>query len=596
MRSRASFFDRRFSRYLLRRFWPLWVLWLAVLLLAGPVNLSTVYDENLARYVSYLGENLLDSAGGVIFFAAVGGALLAMAMLSYLYDARTCGLFASLPLRRETAYRTAVFTGLAPLLVCDGLVSLVLLLLFRGRGLEARYVLEWLGAALFSNIGFYGFACFCGTLTGSILILPAVYGVLLVAVPLAEAGVCSLFSELLYGYSGGEPWSLWLSPPIWLMNHMQVKTLSPIDAEAGKLGSYTLTGLGYLAAFAAAGLAFAVLGTLILKKRHMEAAGETVAVPVLRPVFRVCMTLGVGLVGAVAFLEIFAYNLQGTAKLALLLVLLCVFAALGFFVAEMLIKKTLRVFDRGWKQLGLLCALLVAFAVLTELDVTGYETRVPDASEIESVDVFNRFPGDGAREPETIAAFLDFHRGVIVHKAENEESVVPYRESFALRYQLKNGKTFTRVYQIPNDEAHRNDPGSDISAWQKLMNLPEIRMMRVQADRPPTADTIADAWIEVYTTDKKGYRGAEIIRLTSTQALSLYRDAILPDAEAGRIGGYSAWYDEDAESGRTNLEFTVNLLPEDGRRNARYLDVPVLKTSELTLKWLEENLGVVPEV
>jgi ABC-2 type transport system permease protein len=546
--------------------------------------------------VSYLGESLLDSAGGVIFFAAVGGALLAMAMLSYLYDARTCGLFASLPLRRETAYRSAVLTGLAPLLVCDGLVSLVLLLMFRGRGLEARYVLEWLGAAVFSNIGFYGFACFCGTLTGSVFILPAVYGVLLFAVPLAEAAVRALFRALLYGYSFTDPRSEWLSPPVWLVNHMEVKTLADLDAETGKIGAYTLTGLGYLAAFAAAGLLLALLGTLILKRRHMEAAGEVVAVPVLRPIFRVCMALGFGLVGAVTFLEIFGYNLHGAAKLVLLLILLCVFAALGFFVAEMLIKKTLRVFDHGWKQLGVLCALLVAFAVLTELDVTGYETRVPDASEIESVDVFNRFPGDGAREPETIAAFLDFHRGVIAHKAENEASVVPYRESFALRYQLKNGKTFTRVYQIPNDAAHRNDPGSDISAWQRLMNLHEIRMMRVQADRPPTADTIADAWIEVYTTDNKGYRGAEIIRLTNAQALSLYYDAILPDAEAGRIGSYTAWYDEDTETGRTNLEFTVNLLPEDGRRNARYLDVPVLKTSEKTLQWLEENLGVKPEV
>ena len=82
--------------------------------------------------------------------------------------------------------------------------------------------------------------------------------------------------------------------------------------------------------------------------------------------------------------------------------------------------------------------MLIAFAVLTELDVTGFETRVPEAAGIESVDLSD---GWQVKEPETIAAILDFHRGVIDHKKANEAAGTLQSEMVWLSYQLKNGET-----------------------------------------------------------------------------------------------------------------------------------------------------------
>ncbi|MBQ7144390.1 MAG: hypothetical protein IJR65_04470, partial [Oscillospiraceae bacterium] len=64
MRSRTSFFDIRFSRHLLRRFWPLWLLWLALLLLVGPLGLNVSRYQEPARYVTELRGELLSSARG----------------------------------------------------------------------------------------------------------------------------------------------------------------------------------------------------------------------------------------------------------------------------------------------------------------------------------------------------------------------------------------------------------------------------------------------------------------------------------------------------------------------------------------------------
>lgn len=596
MRSRASFFNKQFSLHLLRRFWPMWLLWLSFLLLAGPVNLATEYDENLARYVSYLRHSLLDSALAVVIFAGIAGALMAMAMLSWLYNARTCGLVASLPMRRETAFNTAVLTGLVPMLISEALVALVILVLYRGRGVENRYVLEWLGAAAFSTVGFYGFACFCGVLTGSVLVLPVVYGLLLVAVPLTEALVRSLFGELLYGYSYGEVWTLRLSPPIWLGENMKVKNLVESDYKAGIAGVYSLTELNYLAVFCAIGVAFVLLAVLILRKRHMETAGEIVAVPVLRPIFRVCMAVGFSLAGTLLFMEAFAYNLRGAARLTLLLVLLCVFAALGWFVAEMLIRKTLRVFDHGWKQIGVICACLLTLAILTELDVTGYETRVPKASEVESVEL--GMLNTALRETESVEAVIALHENIIAHKAENKMLRSGDGHSVSIGYVLKNGKTLQRLYNIAENGAAWADPNSDIALCQKVCNLPEARRSRVLADRDFGAADIAVAEITVDTPDLKMERWtSETIRLTPEQAVSLYREGILPDALTGGISRWYLWSSPEREAEQTNLTVDIRLIRDEEeplQHRPLYLSARVLFDSENTLRWLRENLGLEP--
>ena len=45
MRSGTSFFNRAYSLHLLRRFWPLWALWLALLLLVPALTIAEDEEE-----------------------------------------------------------------------------------------------------------------------------------------------------------------------------------------------------------------------------------------------------------------------------------------------------------------------------------------------------------------------------------------------------------------------------------------------------------------------------------------------------------------------------------------------------------------------
>ena len=594
MRSRTSFFDRRVSLHLLRRFWPLFLLWLTMLLVVGPLGLKVSAYEEPARYISSLRSELLSSGRGAVWLSAAMGALMAMGMLSYLYFPRDCGLVNSLPLQRETVYFTAVITGLVPMLLTDVLVFALLWLFYGKYGAGARYFLWWLEMTLLANVGFYGFACFCGTLTGNVLVLPAVYVVLNCTVAAFEAAVRGVFSALLYGYTFDKLLLEWASPLLWLTEHAESAILSRTELEKGIAADYVPIGLGYFAGLCAAGIVFVLLGALMIRRRHMETAGEVVAVPILRPVFRACMALGCGMLGSMVMVEEFLRGLYGTGKFVVLAVSMCVFAALGWFIAEMLIKKTLRVFDHGWREIGVLCACLLVFTVLTKLDVAGYETRIPNAEDIETIDM-TYVASSSITERESIDAWLDFHRGIIAHKAQNEAAESGQWYGVPMYYRLKDGSTLRRYYKLPNDAASSADPTSDIRAWENINNLPEVRLKRVWADREITAADIRDAWVQVNTKLAEDRFVTNNVVLTPAQAVSLWQEGIVPDAQAGKLSTWQIRNDPERNAERTNLnvEIIIGDQREDGMY-VHYLDEQVLYTSENTLRWLKENLGLTP--
>ena len=594
MRSRTSFFDRRFCKHLLRRFWPLWLLWLALLLLVGPLALNVSRYQEPARMITELRGELLSSGRGAVLVSALMGALMAMGMLSYLYFPRDCGLINSLPLRRETVYFTAVLTGLVPMLCIDAVVFALLWLFYGQYGVGARYFLWWLEMTLLANAGFYGFACFCGTLTGNVLVLPAVFVVLNCAVAVFEAAVRGVLNALLYGYPFDSVLLEWASPLLWLTDHAESVRLTSLDEAAGIAADYAPLGLGYFAGLCAAGLVFVLLGALVIRRRHMETAGEVVAVPVLRPVFRVCMALGCGLLGSMVLVQEFLRSLCGTPKFIVLAAAMCAFAALGWFAAEMLIKKTLRVFDHGWREIGALCACLVAFAVLTKLDVVGYETRIPAAEDVESIDM-PYVASSGLTERESIDAWLDFHRGIIAHKAQNEAAESGPWYGVPMLYRLKDGGTLRRYYKLPTDEANLADPASDIRVWENVNNLLEMRLKRVWADQALTPGDIHDAWVQVNTKlDEKRFVTNNVV-LTPAQAVSLWQEGVIPDAKAGNLARWRVREDPEADAEHTNLTVVMirRVQREDGM-TVDHLDEQVLYTSENTLRWLRENLDLTP--
>ena len=84
--------------------------------------------------------------------------------------------------------------------------------------------------------------------------------------------------------------------------------------------------------------------------------------------------------------------------------------------------------------------------------------------------------------------------------------------------------------------------------------------------------------------------------LTPAQAVSLWREGVVPDAEAGNISHWRIRDNPAPDEEFTNLTVVlVRRVQCESELRMDYLDEEVLYTSENTLRWLRDNLGLAPE-
>ena len=162
MKSKISCFDAGIARNLARRFWPLWAVYFAAMVVAFPLELTSVAIYSYAQ----ANARVLECAMQSVRVAIPAGAAMSMAMFSYMYSSRSVGMICSLPLRRETMYMTALLCGLVPMLIADVIAVLLGAVVVSGWAYVETYVLaEALGIIAMETVAFYGFAVFCGQLT-----------------------------------------------------------------------------------------------------------------------------------------------------------------------------------------------------------------------------------------------------------------------------------------------------------------------------------------------------------------------------------------------------------------------------------------------
>ncbi len=599
MKSKISCFNRGISQNLLRRFWPLWTSYFCMLLLLLPGNLSsqTVRISTSTQVISFerivagMDLSVVHEGITVVYISAFVGVIAAMAMFHYLYQSKSCGLINSLPVRRETVFLTAWLTGLVPLLLADLLAVLIAALLFCTRGLlHFSALLNFLALATLGNIAFYGFAVFCAMLTGNLLVLPAVYAVLNFAVAAAESCARELLSFFVFGMFKEGSKLQFLSPPVLLMERLGTTRLQPYG--------YQLNGLGVLGAYCAAGLLLSTAALLLYRRRRMETAGDVVAIRFLKPVFKYCLCFGTALVLADLLLVSF-YQIQIRGLSAALAVLgtMLIGAFIGYFAAEMLIQKTLKVFRGKWRGFIVACAVIAVFVGVYEFDLTGYERRVPSPEDVEFVS-FWAAGGEitETKDPVQINEMLDFHRTVIADKAECEAEASDC--GVTIFYQFSDGRVLKRAYLLPTPG--KDTAGSLVRRAELLLNSQEAILARVRADRPFKQEQILNASIQVYDLELEKTTYAydwEDMVLTAEEAMRLYREGILPDAEAGQIELAYLIRDERYYDNNYPISIGYRLRDPgpDENLNVQYLEFRPQRDSVNTLKWLRENKGIEPK-
>ena len=551
MRSVTSYFNRELLRGALQRTWPLWAAYTLIWLLLLPV---TIFIRLSDRHIVYsrptLSYELLSTGlpSGAMM-AAVFGIFFAMALFAYLTNSRATNGMHAMPIRREglflTHYLAGLFCQVVTLLVSFALAALVTAAfgVFDGYAVGMGLLL-----CVLLVLFFYSFGVLCMVCVGQILAGAVFYGILNFLFVGMEALLRSFAGNFLYGYDGRSSAfsTAPLSPPVEIASSLSVSYvydgIDPIGVRVLYLGTF--------AAYAAAGLVLAALALLLYRKRRSEMTGNTVAIGWLRPVFK----YGVALCSAFSLgqlLSYFVFELTDSTYTAGALIgtIACmIFAGLiGYYVAEMLLKKSFRVFKTSWKGALATSAVLILIGLSFPLDLTGYQSRVPEQSDIVSatVDLYggNVSGSFNLSGQESIALLRDAHCTVITDKARQTEynrRYVPFNgDTCTLRitYELADGTELFRSYDLSTDEALLSDPSSPESALTKLANCTEITRARVLGGWVP--DHLEELRITggylncSYYSDGK-YSHSQEAELNAAQANSAFT-ALMQDCDAGSI-------------------------------------------------------------
>ncbi len=623
MQSKISYFNGTLFRKNLMRFWPLW----GGASLAGalvPIAMlmeilrSSRYGDIATPEMTALFYAVLTK--GVPIISLLYAILCALAVWHYLYNARSVSMYHSLPILRQGLFVTNFLSGMTMMLIpylVVGLLTLVTSIVggfldLPGLALTALGVI---GLSFF----YFSTATLVAFITGNPFALAGLYFIFHFLAATLEWLLSVIMAGFYYGvehaYSG---FVEWLSPTIYLTINLNAETSSHYETftvSTGKTYEEMVIDAAHIVnghlilLYALAGVGLTALAWLLYKNRRSESAGDVIAVGWMKPVFRygvsVCMALCGGLGLYYVLFDNFYSDLSGSNFAFLPMAFCMAFAGLlGFYIASMLLAKSLHVFRTTWK--GAIAAVVAAAALcgLAAADPIGLERWVPALDEIESISfVQNRFPinvpscSGNVREPETLQAFLDLHETILAeYRGPRPEQSDEEYSSLRLVYCLKNGRTVIRDYRFTYKIDDIQTDGSAIQKLAEIVTLPEVQLDNIfydrDNDRQITGGTISGLY-DPKTGESKD------CTLSENEAKTL-EAAILRDINAGHFG-QSLYlpveeHEKAAYTGRIMLYYIYNVQYADGstsyRNSSNSLSISTYCTE--TLQALRE-LGVISE-
>jgi len=613
MRSGTSFFNSTLYRKNMTRFWPIWAVYGVIWAFAMPLQLITIlgqYASNAEFLFSHLARQAQEPVymleSGVVI-SAVFGLAAAMAVFSYLFFGRSAYMMHSLPLDRNTLFVTNYLSGLSFLVLPNLAIALMTAAVEAVLGcLNLHALFTWLIVQSATALFFYSFAVFCAMFTGHLLALPAFYAILnfLVYVILSLLG--AVLTVLLYGFDGFrggiETIAEWLTPFTKLVAACSYAYVMSDNGDWVRTAQ--LRDPGVVAVYAVVAVVLTLAALWVYHKRHVESAGDVVAIPLVRPVFK----YGVALCAGLCF-GVFTSAILSLESELFLSVFSVIWAIIGYFVAEMLLRKSFRVF-KAWKGAVVLAALLSLVFASAALDWFGYEDRVPDPADVTQVHLHSTsmgVPYDSAHygnaliltDPDQIRLVTDLHRGFVTEKDRHDHPGEEYISAY-LEYTLADGSTLVRRYSsAPINLDEEKIEGSLANAAAELISDRELvremygfdeilaeknaRLVRVELER-------------FWDGKDEKYSNLYLDNATNNQLIQLWK-AVLLDFEEGNIG---TRYLFDHSPQREENTYTADLIflwdfPAESDAKETLLGVPKVEASTMVSYSMDLSITLTPQ-
>ena len=554
MKSKISFFNKTIFKKNVTLYWPIWVLYTLFLVFVQPVMFwSNCYYSKF--YDMYTYQDKLEDLIEVIYmdvhiyFIAFMALASGMALFHYLYNQKSANMIHAFPVDRIQLFGTNVLSGIAFLAVPQTISCVLLAIVALCNGvMEVYYIAYWWLLALGTDVVAFSVVTFCAMFTGHLLALPVytgilnyfsylVYYLIYVTVSVFGFGINDLGRET-------ERVVAFFSPTECFIQN--VGLYEKWDSVTKEWDGVSVYGVEVLAIYLAAALVLYAAAFITYKKRHIEQAGEFITVGWVKPIFRFGVALAGGFLGGILMRE-FLRGIGIGCNMALFVILLLIFGAVCFFIADMLLHKSFRVFKKkNWMH----CGICMAAIVVTFFGILGigrqYENYQPELAEIESAYVDWGYEIE--LEAEEAEVILALHKEILANRElcmkEMEKSGYRDYEYVRIGYYLKNGDYTRRSYELPNGYEQIDsiltqiaEMETDVDNYLNYVFVENYEDIEVFYGGYFEAQFVEDSFTD---SDGDMVYNYNTVQFSEEQAKEIY-EAIIADVNAGTLMKYNIY-------------------------------------------------------
>lgn len=409
---------------------------------------------------AFIGPSKAYNGFSVFFFTALSlimPLVLATSIFGYMHNRRSVDVYHSLPLRREELFFSHTAAGLTviwlPMAINFALVMLMSPLVpGSSAGLILLELLCWMAVTLV----IFSITAFASAQVGTTFDT-SVFSMILNGSPAAVyLIVVALSTSFLYGYRSSEEmlYTVYRLSPFSLMIGRQVLR-SGASVDAARMAQ----NYAAIAIWFAAGLVLFWAGAWLYARRKSEQAESLGNLGPLQIAVRTVSTLVGGY--AIGMIFCLVFNIENK---PISVAAIGVGALLSYFIVDVVLARSVRSLPRS-----LPAALVTTLAVCAAVSMVifggmGFETRVPDADSVVSVDLGyyrGRFESEPSEDLSSRNTVLTERKAIElitqVHGAQvdahlrqdepDEETMYGYGyRTLEIVYRLKSGKTMRRYY------------------------------------------------------------------------------------------------------------------------------------------------------
>ncbi len=454
MTLKTSLFSKGIYKSTVKRYMWGSVLYFIILFMITclPIILGTDLDRTM-DYMSNGNIALLYYSGYIIpsiLLAMAVPTAVGLLVFRFVHSKKASVFTHSLPVKRSSMYISSLagaFTLMFVPIILNGLILAVITAVAYYNFTTIASCFVWMGLNLLTVFLMFSCVCFVSMLTGNSFAMVGLNILIHAIVPLATLMINVVAGCFLYGMSTG---IFGTTADIMESNYV-VYMITLADGVRDLQEIILEIGIGKLFLYIVCAVLLYVASWVLYKKRNLENAEDVAGFKCLNPIFKYIVTT----LGSLCVFAIFSSFIDE--NVVTFLIIMVVFSALLYFASEMILKKTLKVWNTYKGYIGFAAVFALAISVFAFTDFFGYENRIPDTNEVEEAAIYSYFYGNEepyANDRQLMEFVAKCHEDLI---AEDRISIVSKEgeTSIRIKYKMADGSILQRLYPLARDEHNK---------------------------------------------------------------------------------------------------------------------------------------------